>query len=234
MAGELKKKILNRDQAASAESEAARRDAALTGQESATGEVRKTGSPKAGPAPKQERKSDQASAMPAGEHGSDGGPAETLSWWKRPFIRKTAISLLPVVILAAAGMYWFHSGSRHRFLANPEPQLEPIVSLKRPIPVPDYREMLDFLILNETDHQKTLVALRMEFTFHSPAAYQSFKDQNVAFRDTVYSFLQRQNALRNTHNSWHTVVEKDLFEYLKVKLPQTKADQIRLTQVENL
>ena len=228
MAVELKKKILKRDQAATTEPEEVPK-----GGKGARGDGQKAVSPKADPHSKLEKKSDGTS--PAGEYSGEDGLSETRSRWKRIFGRKALFFAVPaIVLMLSAGLLLIKYGSRKPFLGTPQQKLEPVVGIKRPLPIPDYREMLDFIILNETDRQKTMVALRMEFAFHSPTAYQNFKDQNVIFRDTVYSFLLRQNALRNTHNSWHTVVEKDLLDYLRVKLPQGKADQIRLTQVENL
>ena len=94
--------------------------------------------------------------------------------------------------------------------------------------------MLDFLLVYEINGQKIITAIRMEIGFQNPTRYQDFKDQNVAFRDMVYSFLMQQNLSGNTVKSWHSVLEKDLFDFLRVKSPQNYADSIRLTQVENL
>jgi hypothetical protein len=104
----------------------------------------------------------------------------------------------------------------------------------RPIPLPDYRDMLDFLVVYEMNAQKMIVAIRMEVGFQNPTRYQNCKDQNVAFRDTIYSFLLQQNVSGTTLKTWHSIVEKDLVDYLRVKLPQSYADTIRLAQVENL
>ncbi len=121
-----------------------------------------------------------------------------------------------------------------KFLGEAPPKLEPVTSIKRPIPIPDYRETFDFLLLYEVEGQKTMTALRMEVSYQSPTRYQNFKEQIVLFRDTIYNFLLKQNPSRNTVQSWHSVVEKDLLDYLKAKLPQSCADTIQLTQVENL
>jgi len=104
----------------------------------------------------------------------------------------------------------------------------------RPIPMPDYREMLDFLLVYEVEGQKMITAIRMEIGYQSPMRYQNFKEQNVAFRDTVYSFLLKQNLPGNSVKSWHSVLEKDLVDCLRVKLPQSYPDKILLTQLENL
>ncbi len=79
-----------------------------------------------------------------------------------------------------------------------------------------------------------ITAIRMEIGYQSPTRYQNFKEQNVAFRDTVYCFLLKQNLSRNSVKSWHSVLEKDLLDCLRVKLPQSYPDKILLTQVENL
>ncbi len=148
--------------------------------------------------------------------------------------RKILLIAIPALLLVvtASGLLLLKFGNR------PGPKetqgLEPVTSITRPIPVPDYREMLDFLVLNEAEDQKTITSLRIEVCFSSPSRYQVFKDQNVVFRDTVYFFLQKQNASRNTTRNWQTLVEKELLEYLKVSLPQSWADAIKLTQVENL
>ncbi len=137
-----------------------------------------------------------------------------------------------ILLVTASGLLLFKLSGK--FGAKQTQNLEPVTSITRPIPVPDYREMLDFLVLNEADDQKNITSLRIEVCFSSPSRYQVFKDRNVVFRDTVYSFLQKQNAARNTTRNWQTVVEKELLEYLKVSLPQSWADAIKLTQVENL
>jgi len=234
MAGELKKKVLTRTQTATTEPEVVRDAAIETGQGGAPGETGKTGGPTAGSCQNPEGKSHGEPDRREDESRNAGDPHSADSQRKRAFIPKVGIFWVPALILVlGAGLILFKSDSLFHGGAS-ENKLEPVTNIKRPVPIPDYREILDFIILNETERNKTMVALRMEFAFHSPATYQNFKDQNVLFRDTVYSFLLRQNALKNTHGSWHTVVEKDLYEYLRVKLPQSKADQIRLTQVENL
>lgn len=228
MAGELKKKILNREQALAAKAEGARKAGMEAGEDGAGEEDRED-------IRKLKRRPDASGAPHVGEDWKEDGTSETLSLWKRAYIRKAATFAVPAIILAAGvWLYLSEFGLHLPFSGTTKQILQPVTSMKRPIPIPDYREMLDFIVLNETDRQKTMVALRMEFTFNSSNTYQNFKDNNVIFRDTVYLFLQRQNALRYTQGSWHRVVEKDLVEYLRVKLPQSKADKIRLTQVENL
>jgi hypothetical protein len=113
-------------------------------------------------------------------------------------------------------------------------KLEPITSIMRPIPLPDYREMLDFLLVYEIEGQKMITAIRMEVGYQSPTRYQNFKEQKIAFRDVIYSFLLKQNLSGNSVKSWHSVLEKDLLDCLRAKLPQSCADTIVLTQVENL
>jgi hypothetical protein len=113
-------------------------------------------------------------------------------------------------------------------------KLEPVTSIMRPIPLPDYREMLDFLLVYEVGGQRMITAMRMEIGYQNPSRYQYFKEQNVAFRDTIYTFLLKQNPSGNTVKYWHSLLEKDLVDFLRVKLPQSFPDKIRLTQVENL
>ncbi|MFZ2445906.1 MAG: hypothetical protein WAW37_06080 [Syntrophobacteraceae bacterium] len=150
--------------------------------------------------------------------------------------RKVLLVAIPALSLAliASGLFYFNFDGARNFIGNAAARLEPVSSLTRPVPIPDYREMLDFLVLNESEEQKTITSFRLEFAFHSPSRYQNFKERNVVFRDTVYSFLQQQNATRNTSRNWQTLVEKDLLDYIRVTLPQSRSDAIRLTQVENL
>lgn len=136
------------------------------------------------------------------------------------------------LVVISSGLLFYKF--KDKLWAKQTQNLEPVTSITRPVPIPDYREMLDFLVLNELDNQKTITSFRLEVAFCSPSRYQSFKEQNVMFRDTVYSFLQKQNSSRNTARNWQTVVENELPEYLKVKLPQSWADAIKLAQVENL
>jgi len=119
-------------------------------------------------------------------------------------------------------------------LANSLQGVKPVTGIMRPIPIPDYKEMLDFLIVYEVEGQKMLTAIRMEIGYQNPVRYQNLKEQNVAFRDTVYFFLLKQNLSGNSVKSWHSVLEKDLADFLRVKLPQSYPDKILLTQVENL
>jgi len=136
--------------------------------------------------------------------------------------------------LAAGGFLLIEFKAHIGLFANSLQRLEPVTSIMRPIPMPDYREMLDFLLVYEVEGQKMITAIRMEIGYQSPMRYQNFKEQNVAFRDTVYSFLLKQNLPGNSVKSWHSVLEKDLVDCLRVKLPQSYPDKILLTQVENL
>jgi len=150
--------------------------------------------------------------------------------------RKLLLIAAPIAVVAlivTVLFYWkpgFLGGSSD----NAKNKVEPVTSITRPIPIPDYREMLDFLVLNEVEGQKTLTLFRMELAFHSPKRYQAFKEQTVQFRETIYSFLQKQNSNRNTSRSWQVLVEKDLLDYLRLKLPNSRADGLKLTQLENL
>ena len=138
------------------------------------------------------------------------------------------------LFLASAGFLLIKFKADIVLFANSLQRLEPVTSILRPIPMPDYREMLDFLLVYEVEGQKMITAIRMEIGYQSPMRYQNFKEQNVAFRDTVYSFLLKQNLSGNSVKSWHWVLEKDLVDCLRVKLPQSYPDKILLTQVENL
>ena len=138
------------------------------------------------------------------------------------------------VLLAVTGFLFIKFKMHTALFGNASPRLEPVTSIMRPIPQPDYREMLDFLLVYEIEGQKMITAIRMEIGYQSPTRYQNFKEQNVAFRDAVYSFLLKQNLSGNSVKSWHSVLEKDLLDCLRAKLPQSYADTIVLTQVENL
>ena len=153
------------------------------------------------------------------------------SRFKKVFLLGSAASCL---FLAAAGFLLIKFKAHIVLLASSFQKLEPVTSIMRPIPMPDYREMLDFLLVYEVEGQKMITAIRMEIGYQSPMRYQNFKEQNVAFRDTVYSFLLKQNLPGNSVKSWHCVLEKDLVDCLMVRLPQSYPDKILLTQVENL
>jgi hypothetical protein len=163
----------------------------------------------------------------------DGGTVYQRLWHRSGRGLRFGVPTL-CLVLAVAGFFFIKSRSHAALFANTSPRLEPVTSIMRPIPVPDYREMLDFLLAYEIDGHRMITAIRMEVGFQNPTRYQNFKDQNVIFRDTVYSFLSQQNLSRNTAKSWHSVLGKDLVDCLRVKLPQSYADTIQLTQVENL
>ena len=91
------------------------------------------------------------------------------------------------LLLAVAGFLFIKFKTHAAFFGNTS-RLEPVTSIMRPIPLPDYREMLDFLLVYEIEGQKMITAIRMEVGYQSPTRYQNFKEQNVAFRDTVYIF----------------------------------------------
>lgn len=157
--------------------------------------------------------------------------------WGRPLPKFAKILLFgfsAFLLLTAAGVLFLMFGPRIHLFAGASPKLEPVTSIKRPIPLPDYREMLDFLLVYDVDGQKMMTALRMEIGYQNPTRHENFREQTVAFRDVVYSFLTQQNMARNTVKSWHTVLEKDLLDCLRAKLPQSCPDTISLTQVENL
>jgi len=160
----------------------------------------------------------------------------TIFGWKRARFKRILLFGPPALclLLAVAGFLLIKFKTHTALFGLASPRLEHVTSIKRPIPLPDYREMLDFLLVYELDGQKMITAIRMEVGYQSPTRYQNFKDQKVAFRDEVYSFLLKQNLCGNSVKSWHSVLEKDLFDCLRAKLPQSYADTIVLTQVENL
>jgi hypothetical protein len=137
-------------------------------------------------------------------------------------------------LLAGTGILFFRTGEvpgepSSTDLQNPEPA----AGIMRPIPVPDYREMLDFLLVYDVEGQRMITALRMEVGFQSPTRYQHYKEQNVIFRDTIYAFLLRQNLAGNSGKAWRSILEKGLLDFMRAKLPQSSPDNIALTQVEN-
>ncbi|HYA40622.1 MAG TPA: hypothetical protein VEF34_04935 [Syntrophobacteraceae bacterium] len=148
-----------------------------------------------------------------------------------------------MVLLLAVALFIFLTGTAfllvklkalHAPFTKGLQKVEPVTSIMRPVPVPDYRDMLDFLLVYDVEGQKMVTSMRVEIGYQSPTRYQYFKEQSVAFRDTVYAFLLNQNLSGNSTKSWHSVLEKDLLDYLRVKLPQSSPDKITLTQVENL
>jgi hypothetical protein len=166
----------------------------------------------------------------------DTRPDDTKSGRKPSRFKKVVVlgSAASCLFLASAGFLLIKFKADIVLFAGSLQKLKPVTSIMRPIPVPDYREMLDFLLVYEVEGQKMITAIRMEIGYQSPTRYQSFKEQNVAFRDTVYSFLLKQNLPGNSVKSWHGVLEKDLVDCLMVRLPQSYPDKILLTQVENL
>ena len=169
----------------------------------------------------------------SGNEGSGTGADNTrdesaVSGRKRSLFKRVLMFGSPALclLLAVAGFLFI------KFKTHTA-RLEPVTSIMRPIPLPDYREMINFLLVYEIEGQKMITAIRMEVGYQSPTRYQNFKEQKVAFRDEIYSFLLKQNLPGNSEKSWHAVVEKDLLDCLKAKLPQSYADTIVLTQVEN-
>ena len=168
--------------------------------------------------------------------GADGAPPGIAIFGRR-LGRSRIVALLAVtlfIFLTGAGFLLVKFKVLPASLGKGLQSLEPITEIMRPVPVPDYREMLDFLLVYEVEGQKMVTAMRVEIVYQSPTRYQNFKEQNAAFRDTVYAFLLRQNLSGNSAKSWHSVLEKDLLDFLRVKLPQGFPDKIALTQVENL
>jgi flagellar basal body-associated protein FliL len=180
-------------------------------------------------------------SFPADQHdesagsGVDGAHSNFTIYGRK--LSRTKMLLLAIamllILLGGAGVAVVKFKVYPTFFAKAPQRLEPVTEIMRPVPLPDYREMLDFLLAYDIEGQKMITSLRVEIGYQSPARYQYFKEQNVAFRDTVYEFLLRQNMSGNSAKSWHSVLEKDLIDFLKVKLPQSSPDKIVLTQVEN-
>lgn len=175
----------------------------------------------------------QDEAAEAGAENTDPEnaiPGRKLSLFRTVLLLSTASCLLAAV----AGFVFVRSKSHPVVFANGSQELEPVTSIMRPIPQPNYLETLDFLLAYDVGGQKMVTAMRMEIGFQSPTRYQNFKEQTVAFRDVVYVFLLRQNLYGNSTKTWRSVVEKDLLDCLMVRLPQSYPDKILLTQVEYL
>ncbi len=142
------------------------------------------------------------------------------------------LSLL-CLLLAAVGLHFIKSridGPSSIHAAK----VESAISIIRPVPHPTYRVMLDFLIAYQVQGREMITAFRMEALFRSMLKYKNFKQNTVLFRQTVYNFLLRQNAADNTVQSWHSVFQNNLLDFMRVNLPASCPDRIRLTQVENL
>jgi hypothetical protein len=176
----------------------------------------------------EEEQSAEAAPSPSEAKPAKRGRVRMVLYFAVPLLCLASIAAVVVLKKPDAagkllGSYWKTS------------QKPPIVtSITRPIPIPDHREMLDFFVLEETGGQKTITVFRMEIAFSSFSRYHDFKEHNIAFRNTIYAFLLAQDASKNNHRAWQEIVEKDLFDFLRAKLPDSKPDTLRLTQVENL
>lgn len=168
--------------------------------------------------------------------GEDGARScDTASGRKMTRFRIFLLLAIAFCLFVSAAGFLFIKFKTHSWpFTDTVQKLEPVTAIMRPIPQPDYREMLDFLLVYEVEGQKMVTAMRMEVGYQSPTRYQNFKEQKVALRDAVYAFLLKQNPSGNSVQSWHSVVEKELLDFLRVKLPQSCPDKIALTQVENL
>ncbi|MCE5334537.1 MAG: hypothetical protein LLG06_08080 [Desulfobacteraceae bacterium] len=171
-----------------------------------------------------------------GEPGEDEESRKAAAAPKLTLRRKLLLFGAPAlcVVLVAAGFLVYKLAAKK---ADPESppagKLQGLVSITRPVPVPDFREMLNFLIAVDAQGRKTVTAFRLEVGFQSASRYRNFKENSVMFRDTVYAYLLKQNIARQTSKSWHEVLGRDLIEYIGAKLPQSRADTIKLTQIES-
>lgn len=166
------------------------------------------------------------------ENGDDSGSVTAAKAGGKK--KKIIFGMASVLLLLLGSLALLKFESIMELVSGPTQKLEPVTSITRPLPVPEYREMLNFLLLGLAEGQKTITAIRMEVEYHSPSRYQNFKEQNVLFRETVYSFLQKQNASRNTTRSWQVAIERELLDYIRITLPLSRADSLKLAQVENL
>lgn len=111
----------------------------------------------------------------------------------------------------------------------------PIVTqIRKPIPIPQYQEKIDFFLLPNAQSEKNLISLSIEFEFRSAGAHQKFKDEKVLFCDVVYRYLQNQRPNKNTQKEWGQIVQNDLLSHLKTTVPQSRADLIRISRFEKL
>jgi hypothetical protein len=179
---------------------------------------------------------DTVSENESAKSGADGAHSGIEIPGRKPtrFRMVLLLTMTLCIFLAAAGFLLVKFTVGQVSFGKSFRKLEPVTGIMRPIPLPDYREMLDFLLVYEVGGQRMITAIRVEIAYQSPTRYQYFKEQNVAFRDTVYAFLLGQNLSGNSAKSWHSVLEKDLLDFLRVKLPQNFPDKIVLTQIENL
>ncbi|MDR3557635.1 MAG: hypothetical protein P4L55_23005 [Syntrophobacteraceae bacterium] len=142
-------------------------------------------------------------------------------------------SLLVSLLLVAIGLRFITS----KRVAPPPvaaATVKYITTMVRPVPQPDNREMLDFILVYDVQGRAMITALRMEAGFRSLPRFKSFEKNPVLFRETVYNFLLQQNAADNTAQTWRSVFGQNLLDYLRVKLPDSCPDIIRMTQIENL
>ena len=140
--------------------------------------------------------------------------------------------VLVCLLLAAAGLYFLRPGRSVETSSIVSSKFKSATKITRPVPQLDSREMLDFLIVYKVRDGEVITAFRMEAVFQSLSKYADFKKNCVSFRNAVYDFLLRQDAAGNSRQSWHSVLGKNLLDYLKVKLPESCPDSIRLTQIE--
>lgn len=177
---------------------------------------------------------EKSPSVPDGDR-NEGPEAVNKKSWRLPGVRTFLLlySVMLCLLLVTVGLYLFklHASEVSSRAAAMDKSAIRIIC---PLPQPDCREMLDFLIVYQVQGREVITALRMEAVFRSLLKYANFKKETVAFRESVYNFLLRQNAPDKTTKSWHSVFGQDLLDYLRIKLPQSCPDRIRLTQIENL
>lgn len=146
-----------------------------------------------------------------------------------PLNRKTLLVSIGILTLLATG------AAVHRFRYANRPETHPIVThIRKPVPIPQYSEEMDFIVLAEAQSDKSVLSLTLEFEFRSISAYERCKDENVLFRDVVYRFLQMGRPVKNTQKAWTQIVQNELPPHLKSNLPGMHPEIIRVQRFEKL
>lgn len=107
-------------------------------------------------------------------------------------------------------------------------------AIKRPIELQAYTEQTELIVLGETDKDKTLVSMRLEFVFPAENAYRSFQKDVVYYRDLAYQFTSKQRPAKNTQKGWQEIVEKKFLSHLKATRPQSGVHSVRIAHWERL
>ncbi|MFP5213580.1 MAG: hypothetical protein ACLGPL_09395 [Acidobacteriota bacterium] len=117
---------------------------------------------------------------------------------------------------------------------EPAPVPEPVTIIRHDIEVPLYQESLDFFVLAESQEEKNILSMTIEFEFRNYSKLKNFRSDNVLVRDTVFQFLGSRHPVRNSSKEWQKIVQKELSAHLEATLPQSQADSMRITRMEKL